>query len=79
MHEPKTTQKRFFRRREAAEFLKEGWRFGSAATLAKLAVVGGGPEFRKANKIVLYEQGALESWANAKVGPPIRSTSELAS
>jgi hypothetical protein len=40
---------RLLRRPEAARYLSETWRIShSVATLAKLAVAGSGPEFRKA-------------------------------
>lgn len=66
----------FFRRRAAASYLTTTYGFGSPATLAKLACIGGGPKFRKAGKIVLYEQSALDVWAQSKIGAPQASTSE---
>lgn len=48
-------------------------------TLAKLAVVGGGPSFRKVGaRTVLYDVDALDTWATALLGPAVNSTSELA-
>lgn len=48
-------------------------------TLAKLAVVGGGPSFRKVGaRTVLYDVDALDTWAAALLGPVVNSTSELA-
>jgi len=38
----------YLRRKQAGVYLKEKYGFGSERTLAKLACVGGGPEFRKA-------------------------------
>ena len=47
------------------------------ATLAKLAVVGGGPPFRKAGaRCVLYDRAALDEWAEALLGPQLTSTSQ---
>lgn len=67
----------FLRRDAAAEYLKNRYGFGSARTLAKLAVVGGGPEYRKASRLVLYEPEALDAWALAKISAPQRSSSEI--
>jgi hypothetical protein len=57
--------------------LRETYGFGATATLAKLAVVGGGPPFSKAGRQVLYEQSALDEWALSRISAPVRSTSEL--
>jgi hypothetical protein len=46
-------------------------------TLAKLAVVGGGPPFRKAGeRCTLYDRAALDEWAIALLGPQITKASE---
>jgi len=65
----------YLRRKTAGEYLKTKFGFGSEKTLAKLACVGGGPEFCKAGTAVLYTQEALDMWALAKIGGPVRSTS----
>jgi hypothetical protein len=65
----------FLRRKHAGEYLKTTFGFGSERTLAKLACVGGGPEFRKAGAVALYEPKKLEEWALAKIGAPKKSTS----
>lgn len=66
----------YLRRKEAAEYLKARYGFGSVSTLAKLAVFGGGPEFHKAGPTVaLYEPSALDNWARAKISAPLTSTS----
>jgi hypothetical protein len=68
---------RLLRRSEAAEYVRET--FGiplSYRTLAKLAVVGGGPLFRKAGRFPLYEIADLDSWVNARLGPKQCSTSD---
>jgi hypothetical protein len=69
---------RFLRREAAAEYLKEKYGFGSKRTLAKLACLGGGPVFRKAGSIVLYEPQKLDEWALAQIGGPQLSTSDKA-
>jgi hypothetical protein len=73
------TQELLLNRTEASYYLIEKWRVRcSIATLAKLAVVGGGPEFRKAGRTPLYPQDGLDSYAQSKMSPRVRSTSELA-
>jgi hypothetical protein len=67
---------RFYRRKAAAEYLTNKYGFGASATLAKLAVIGGGPEFHKAGRIVLYAEAGLDTWALSKIGAPRHSTSE---
>lgn len=48
-------------------------------TLAKLAVIGGGPKFRKIGlRQVLYDVAALDEWALSVLSEPLGSTSERA-
>jgi hypothetical protein len=71
--------RRLLRRSGAAKHVEET--FGipvSPKTLAKLAVVGGGPKFRKAGRIPLYDPPDLDEWARSKLSPLVSSTSELA-
>jgi hypothetical protein len=71
-------RERLLRRVEASHYLNEIWRIPhSPATLAKLAVVGGGPEFRKAGRTPLYPQDGLDTYAQHKMSRRVRSTSEL--
>lgn len=66
------------RRTEAAKYIQEKHGIPCAPkTLAKWAVVGGGPIFRKAGKVPLYELGDLDAWAESKLSKPVRSTAEL--
>lgn len=70
----------FLRRKAAAQYLREKFGFGSERSLAKYAVVGGGPPFRKAGEsIVLYEPSALDAWALNQIGEAQTSTSAGAS
>ena len=48
----------------------------SPATLATKASRGGGPAFRKFGPRPLYRWADVLQWAQSKLGPPIRSTSE---
>lgn len=68
---------RYFRRDEASRYLKERWGLPCArATLAKLAVIGGGPVYRKAGRTPLYAPADLDLWAQTRIGHPRRSTSD---
>ena len=66
------------RRVEAAAYLfeKHGIR-RAPATLAKLAVIGGGPVFRRAGRVPLYSPADLDEFAASITSAPVRSTSEL--
>ena len=69
---------RFLRRAEAAKHIHEKWGYPcSPRTLAKYAVVGGGPVFRRAGRFPLYSIANLDDWVASKLGPPMRSTSDL--
>ncbi len=72
------TPNRPLNRREASAYLLEVHGIKrSYATLCKLAVVGGGPRFRKANRNPLYDAAELDAWAAEITSAPVRSTSEL--
>ena len=65
------------RRRVASEYLfKEHGVSLSPATLAKLAVIGGGPSFRKDGPFPLYERSDLDTFATVRLGPLRTSTSD---
>lgn len=69
---------RCFRRQEAAVYLKEIYGIHCAPrTLAKLAVIGGGPEMQYAGRFPLYSEDSLDRYAKKKLSPPVASTSEL--
>jgi hypothetical protein len=70
----------FFRRTPASRYLKDAWGVNFApATLAKYAVIGGGPIFRRAGRVPLYSQNDLDSWIRSKLTGPMTSTSDLPS
>jgi hypothetical protein len=46
------------------------------ATLATKATRGGGPAFRLFGRIPLYRWADCLEWAESRLSPPIRSTSE---
>jgi hypothetical protein len=70
----------YLRRDYAAAYVRDRYGFPcSRSWLAKLAVHGGGPAFRKAGKFPIYAPSDLDEWASAKIGPRRSSTSvELA-
>jgi hypothetical protein len=71
-------QERLLRRAEASQYLVKTWRIPcSIAALAKLAVVGGGPEYRKAGRTPLYPQDALDEYARSKLTRRVRKTADL--
>jgi hypothetical protein len=66
------------RRADAARYIREVHGIPCApTTLAKYAVLGGGPAFRKAGKFPIYSRDDLDSWAEQRLGKLVRSTSEL--
>jgi|SRR5262249_49279445 len=68
---------KFLRRKAASDYLRETHGLERAAsTLAKLAVIGGGPIFRRAGRIPLYSPEDLDAWAESLLSAPMRSTSE---
>ena len=68
----------YVRRREAADYITKKWGLPcSPRTLAKLAVVGGGPVYRKAARTPLYAPSDLDDWASSRIGKPQRSTADM--
>jgi hypothetical protein len=66
----------FLRRADAAAYVSERYGFPcSRQWLAKLAVIGGGPVFRKAGRFPIYKPSDLDSWAQSRIGPAQTSTS----
>ncbi|THD44004.1 MAG: hypothetical protein E7774_11620 [Bradyrhizobium sp.] len=65
----------FLRRAAAAAYLLRKYGFGAERTLAKGAVTGDSPTYRKAGRIVLYTRDALDEWAQSKIGAPRTSSS----
>jgi hypothetical protein len=65
------------RRREVPAYLSD--KFGipiAVKTLEKLATNGGGPVMTYAGRIPLYAKSDLDSWAEAKLSAPCRSTAD---
>jgi hypothetical protein len=76
--EGKLMQPKYRNRNQASAYLEEKWCLRRSRNyLAKLAVVGGGPAFSKANRTPLYSEDDLDEYAKNLIGPRVRSTSEL--
>jgi hypothetical protein len=65
------------RRAEASLYLKQKHGIDrTPGTLAKLAVVGGGPRFQHCGRVPLYTHDELDSWAASILSPLKSSTSD---
>jgi hypothetical protein len=70
---------RWLRRKAASKYLDETHGIQRApSTLAKLAVLGGGPIFRRAGRVPLYSTDDLDEWVASLLSGPMRSTSDTA-
>jgi hypothetical protein len=64
------------RRKATAEALTEAGFPVSEKTLATKAVRGGGPPYQTFGRTVLYRWADALAWAEGRLSPPRRSTSE---
>jgi hypothetical protein len=72
--------RKLLRRKAASQYLHEAHGLERApSTLAKLAVIGGGPIFRRIGRVPLYTTDDLDKWVASKLSTPMRSTSDGAS
>ena len=67
LHYGSNLEKRWLRRKEAAEYLTNLGYPVSDKTLATMASRGDGPEFRHFGRKVLYEPALLVEWAESRV------------
>jgi hypothetical protein len=66
---------RLLRRVEAALHIHNKWGYPcSPKTLAKYAVIGGGPSFRKAGRYPLYHPDDLDVWVSGKLSELVTSS-----
>jgi hypothetical protein len=72
--------RKLLRRKAASDYLREthGLQY-SPGTLAKLAVIGGGPPFQRAGRFPYYSPDFLDEWVASKLSALMRSTSDTAS
>ena len=71
----------YLTRKQSCQYLAD--KYGEAvapkpATLSKMASVGGGPVFYKANGRAVSLPEDLDRWFEARLGQPRRNTSEAA-
>lgn len=70
--------RRSLRRQEVPAYLKEIHGIDrTVGTLAKLAVVGGGPAFRRFGRTPLYHPDDLDAWASSLMTRVVYSTAEF--
>lgn len=67
----------YLRRKQAADYLQHNYGAFTVGTLAKLACIGGGPQFLKCGKYPLYTPEDLDAWAESRMSATIFSTSQL--
>jgi hypothetical protein len=78
MSDPASNTTRPLRRVEAAAYIRDKFNFPcEASSLRTMACRGSGPEFRKGSRFPLYDPADLDAWAQSKLSPKVRSTSEL--
>jgi hypothetical protein len=76
----KDHESQYLRRREASDYLREQHGICRApATLAKLAVTGGGPRFRHVGRVPIYPVAELDAYAAAITSALKCSTSDAGS
>jgi hypothetical protein len=71
-----TNQDALLRRKQVADALTEAGYPVTRATLATKATRGGGPPFRLFGRTPLYRWADALRWAEGRLTPPRRSTSE---
>ena len=73
---PKPELPIYLSRKKAACYVREKWGLPCQPNwLAKLAVMGGGPVFRRCGRWPVYDRGALDDWARSRLSQPMTSTS----
>ena len=59
---------KYAQRKQAGEILKNEFGFGSPRLLARVAVLGNGPEYFIAGRTALYDLDKLREWARSYMG-----------
>jgi hypothetical protein len=67
---------RYLNRGEAADYLTDRGLRISKLTLQKMATIGGGPEYQIFGNRAVYLSSRLDTWADARLGPPCSSSSD---
>ncbi len=76
--ERQPTHKLYLSRAQAAEYLQERYGAYTKQTLAKMAVDGTGPKFRRMGAFTYYLESDLDEWVAERMSAPVKSTTELA-
>lgn len=76
--ERQPSHKVYLSRAQAAEYLQERYGAYKKQTLAKMAVDGTGPRFRKMGAFAYYLEADLDDWVASRMSAPVKSTTELA-
>jgi hypothetical protein len=72
-----TAGRRNYRRHEAAAYIREKYNVPcTTATLATIFSRGRGPRAFLFGRIPIYPEEGLDEWVEARMGAPVRSTSE---
>lgn len=67
----------YLTRTEAAAYVRDHGLPCAARTLAKLATIGGGPEYQRFGARAVYTPAALDAWIASRMSRRVRTTSEL--
>lgn len=76
--ERQPAHKLYLSRAQAADYLQERYGCYKKQTLARMAVDGTGPTFKKMGAFTYYLESDLDSWVAERMSAPVRSTTELA-
>lgn len=72
------TNNKFFTKRQASEYLSQVLGLPvSEKTLSKYITVGGGPNFQKFGRRVVYQQQFLDVWAHSRLSQPYAHSSAI--
>jgi hypothetical protein len=64
----------YLTRGEAAQYVQERGLPCARSTLGKLATTGGGPDYRKFGRVVVYTAADLDAWITTKLSAPRASS-----
>lgn len=70
-------RRKLLTRKEAAKYLTEHYGPTSEPALAKAAVTGGGPPYRKYGRWPLYAEADLDTYGESRLGPLVTSTAQM--
>ena len=72
------TNVKYFTKRQASDYLKQSLGLPvSEKTLSKYITTGGGPQFQKFGRRVVYQQQFLDDWASSRLSQPYSHSSVI--